>query len=147
MLGGWCRRQRGSVLLLMPAGILVVVVLGSIAVDFAIAFLGEREVASLATSAANDAVAAAVDEDHLRATGEFRLDPARVELVVAATLEAASTEVDLDPPAVTIVEVDGQPAVRVRLTGRIRYVFAPALPGAPTHAEVGASAVAVAREG
>lgn len=138
------RRDRGSVLLLMPAGILVVVVLASIAVDFAIAFLGEREVASLASSAANDAATSAVDQAHLRATGEFRLDPTRVEQVVAATIAAASTEVDLDPPVIELIDVDGEPAVRVRITGRIGYVFAPALPGAPDGADVGASATAVA---
>lgn len=138
------RSERGSVLLLMPAGILVVVLLGSIAVDFAIAFLGEREVASLATSAANDAATAAVDEAHLRATGEFRLDPTRAERVVAATIAASSSEVDLDAPVVEVVDVNGEPAVRVRLTGRVDYIFARAIPGAPDGADVGASAVAVA---
>lgn len=138
------RSERGSVLLLMPAGILVVVLLGSIAVDFAIAFLGEREVASLATSAANDAATAAVDEAHLRATGEFRIDPTRAERVVAATIAASSSEVDLDAPVVEVIDVDGEPAVRVRLTGRVDYIFARAIPGAPDGADVGASAVAVA---
>jgi len=141
------RRERGSVLLLVPAGVLVVIVLASIAVDFAIAFLGEREVASLATAAANDAATAAVDEAHLRATGEFRIDPDRAEDVVAATIAASSLDLDLDPAVVDVIDLDGAPAVRVRLTGRIDYVFAPALPGAPDGADVGASAVAVAREG
>jgi len=140
-------RERGSVLLLVPAGVLVVVVLASIAVDFGIAFLGERELADLAASAANDAVTAAVDEDLLRRTGEFRLDPAEVGDVVAATLARSSTEVALDPPEVEVTTVGGEPAVRVRLTGRIRYVFAPGLPGGPDGADVGASAVAVARRG
>lgn len=140
-------RERGSVLLLVPAGVLVLVVLASLAVDFTVAFLGERELASLAASAANDAVTAAVDEDHLRRTGEFRLDADEVHAVVAATLAASSTEVALAPPDVEVTTVGGEPAVRVRLTGRIRYVFAPALPGGPDGADVGASAVAVARGG
>jgi hypothetical protein len=135
------------VLLLFPAGVLVVVVLGSIAVDFAVAFLGEREVASIASSAANDAVTAAADLDHLRETGELRLDPDLVDDVVAATIAAASTEVDLDPPVVEVTTVDGVPAVRVRLSGTVDYVFAPAIPGAPEHATVSASALAVASEG
>jgi hypothetical protein len=141
------KAERGSVLLLVPAGILVVVILGSIAVDFAIAFLGEREVADLASSAANDAVAAAVDTEHLRDTGEFRLDPDLVADVVAATLAASSTAVDLDPPIVEVTVVDGEPAVRVELSGTVDYVFAPALPGGPERAEVSASAVAVAAIG
>jgi hypothetical protein len=135
------------VLLLMPAAVLIVLVLASIAVDFGIAFLGEREVASLASHAANDAVTAALDEPHLRATGEYRLDPDRVHDVVRATIAAASTEVELDEPIVDVLVVDGLPAVRVELTGRVDYVFAPALPGGPDGADVGASAVAVAEPG
>jgi uncharacterized membrane protein len=141
------RRERGSVLLLVPAGVLVVLVLASIAVDFAIAFLGEREVASLASAAANDAATAGFDPAHLRATGEFRLDSERVEAIVATTLAHSSAEVELDPPVVDVVTVDGEPAVRVELTGTIDYVFAPALPGGPERARVGASATAVARQG
>ena len=140
-------RDRGSVLLLVPAGVLVVIVLASIAVDFGIAFLGEREVASLAAAAANDAATAAVDEEHLRETGEFRLDPDVVDDVVAATLASSSSEVDLEPPQVEVTIVDGEPAVRVRLTGTVDYVFAPALPGGPERVEVSASAIAVATEG
>lgn len=139
--------ERGSVLLLVPAGVLVVLALAAMAVDAAVAFLGERQVADLAAAAANDAVTAGVDEDHLRATGEVRLDPDRVEEVVAATLAAASPTVDLDPPVVEVLELDGEPAVRVRLTGTIGYVFAPALPGGPERARVDASATAVARQG
>jgi Flp pilus assembly protein TadG len=141
------RRERGSVLLLVPAGVLIVLILGSIAVDFSIAFLGEREVSSLAAAAANDAAAAGVDLEHLRETGEFRLDPARVEQVVEATLASSSTEVDLEPPFVEVTLLDGEPAVRVRLTGTVDYVFAPALPGGPDGIEVSAGAVAVANEG
>jgi hypothetical protein len=140
-------RERGSVLLLVPAGVLIVLVLASIAVDFALAFMGEREVASLASHAANDAVAAALDEEHLRATGDYRLDPDLVRRVVEATIDASSTEVDLEPPVVEIVDVDGEPAVRVTLTGHVDYLFAPSLPGGPEGTDVDASATAVARQG
>jgi uncharacterized membrane protein len=140
-------RERGSVLLLVPAGVLVVVILGSIAVDFGIAFMAERELSGLAESAANDAATAGVDVDHLRATGEFRLDPDRVEAVVAATLASSSTEVELEPPEVDVIVVGGEPAVRVRLAGRVDYVFAPALPGGPDGVDVAAGAVAVATDG
>ena len=141
------RRERGSVLMLVPAGVLIVVVLASIAVDFTVAFLGERELANLASSAANDAATAAVDLEHLRDTGEFRLDIDRAEQIVAASLEASSTEVDLDAPSVELTMIGGEPAVRVRLTGTVDYVFAPALPGGPERVDVAASAVAVATTG
>lgn len=141
------RRERGSVLLLVPAGVLIVLVLACIAVDYGVAFLGEREVASLATAAANNAATAAVDEDHLRETGEFRLDPSRVDEVVEATIAASSTKAELGAPVVEIVDVGGEPGVRVRLTGHVDYVFSPAFPGAPDGIDVDASAVAVARLG
>lgn len=140
-------RERGSVLMLMPAAVLVMVVLGSIAVDFTIAFLGEREVAGLAAAAANDAVTAGVDVDRLRTEGTFALDPAAVERVVRSTIEASSTEVDLDDPVIEVLTVDGEPAVRVTLRGTVDYLFAPALPGAPESVVVEATALAVAVEG
>lgn len=136
--------SRGSVLLLVPAAVLVVLVLASIAVDFTVAFLGERSLADLSASAANDAATAAVDVEHLRATGEFRLDQARAEQVVAATLAASSTPVDIESVLVTVTSVDGEPAVSVRLRGTVGYLFAKALPGAPDTATVEAAAVAVA---
>ena len=141
------RGERGSVLLLVPAGVLVVVVLGAVAVDAAIAFLGERDLASLAAAAANDAATAAVDVDRLRATGEFRLDEGLAEEVVRATLAASSRAVDLGTPVVEVTTVGGEPAVRVELTGTVDYVFAPALPGGPEGTTVSAAAVAVASPG
>ncbi|MBA2279913.1 MAG: hypothetical protein M3527_04780 [Actinomycetota bacterium] len=133
--------------MLMPAAILVVIVLGSIAVDFSIAFLGERELASLAAAAANDAVTAGVDAEQLREDGTFTLDADRVLEVVRSTIEGSSTEVELAPPVVELTVVDGEPAVRVTLRGTVDYIFAPALPGAPDSAAVAASALAVARPG
>jgi hypothetical protein len=141
------RAERGSVLMLMPAAILVVIVLGSIAVDFSIAFLGERELASLAAAAANDATTAGVDLERLRDDGTFVLDEDRVLAVVRSTIGGSSTEVDLEPPVVELTFVDGEPAVRVTLRGTVDYIFARAIPGAPEQAEVEATAIAVARPG
>jgi hypothetical protein len=123
------------------------IVLGSIAVDFAIAFLGERELASLAAAAANDAATAAYDPERFREDGTFVLDLDRAEVIVADTIGASSTEVDLERPEVEPITVDGRPGVRVTLRGTVGYVFARAVPGMPDDTEVEASAVAVAREG
>ena len=133
--------------MLMPAAVLIVILLGSIAVDFAVAFLGERELASLAAAAANDAATAAFDAERFRDDGTFVLDLDRAEEIVASTIDASSTEVELQPPEVEPVTVDGRPGFRVTLRGTVDYVFAPAVPGLPETAEVEASAVAVAREG
>jgi Flp pilus assembly protein TadG len=139
--------ERGSVLMLMPAAVLIVIVLASIAVDFTIAFLGEREAASLAAGAANDAATAAVDEQAFRRTGEFRIDENRARRVAHATLAASSSELDAVVLDVEVTSVGGEPAVTVTVRGTVDYVFAPAIPGAPHGTEVEASATAVARVG
>ena len=144
---GWGSGERGSVLLLMPAAVLIVVVLASIAVDFTIAFLGEREAASLAAAAANDAVTAALDDERFRAGEGIHLDEDRARRVALSTLGASSSELDDVEVDVEVGELDGEPSVTVTVRGTIDYVFAPALPGAPTEAFVEATATAVARTG
>ena len=139
--------ERGSVLMLMPAAVMIVIVLGSIAVDFAIAFLGEREALSLATAAANDAATAALDQDRFREAGEFVLDHDRARRVVDATLSASSSELHDVVVEVTFPVIDGTEGVRVVVSGTVDYVFARAIPGAPDGMAVEASATAVARVG
>ena len=133
--------------MLMPAAVLIVILLGSIAVDFAIAFLGEREALSLASAAANDAATAALDQDRFRTTGEFTLDHDRARRVVEATLAASSSELHDVTVDVSFPVIDGTEGVRVEITGTVDYVFAKAIPGAPDGIEVEASATAVARVG
>ena len=141
------RHQRGSVLMLMPAAILIVIVLGAIAVDLSVVLLGERDAASLATAAANDAATAALDETRFRERGEFRLDEARARQIARSAITGSSTELaDLDVD-VRVVEVGGEPAVRVTVRGVVEYIFAKALPGVDTTVDVEASATAVARPG
>lgn len=134
-------------LLLMPAAVLVVLVLASIAVDFTIAFLGEREAASLAAAAANDAVTAAIDDERFRAGEGLHLDEDRARRIALATLAASSTELDDVEVEVATGTLGGEPSVTVTVRGTIDYVFAPALPGAPGEAHVEATATAVARTG
>jgi hypothetical protein len=133
--------------MLMPAAVMIVIVLGSIAVDFAIAFLGEREALSLASAAANDAATAGLDVDRFRSDGEFTLDHERARRVVEATLAVSSTELHGVTVDVSFPVVDGTEGVRVVVRGTVDYVFAKAIPGAPDHLEVEASATAVARDG
>jgi Flp pilus assembly protein TadG len=125
--------------MLVPAAVLIVLLLGSIAVDFSLAFLAERELVSAASAAASDAATYGLDEDRLRRSGELRLDRRRVEDAVhqsllarrSPLLDRAHLRVDL-----TATEV------RVSLTARAEYLFAPAIPGAPDGAEVQATAAA-----
>ena len=141
------RDERGSVLVLVPAAVLIVVLLGAIAVDAAVAFLGEREAAGLAAGAANDAATAALDEAELRRTGEFRLHPDRARRRALEAVRASSSALDEVAVDVVVTTIGGEPAVTVTVRGTARYVFAPAIPGAPDSIQVEASATAVARVG
>ena len=60
--------ERGSALMLMPAGLLIVLVLASIAVDMSLVHLRKRQAFELAAAAANDAATAGVDQGRVRTT-------------------------------------------------------------------------------
>lgn len=136
--------ERGSVLMLMPAGVMIVLLLGAIAFDLSLVFLRQRQASSLAIDVANDVATAALDEAAFRRDGVFRLDPERaeslgVELVGASDLRAI----------VEVVEVDvvGPDEVTVRVVLQVDYVFARAIPGSSDGTTVTASATAVATPG
>ncbi len=122
-------RERGSVLMLMPAAVLILMVLGAIAVDLSAVRLGQRELVAAAGDAANDAVTVGLDEAALRAGQGYRIDPARAEAAVVDALAAKGILDDL-AEAPTVV-VTGADTVEVRLARRVPHLFAKALPGAP----------------
>lgn len=107
------RRDRGSVLMLMPAAVLIVLLLGAIAVDSAIVYLGQRQAYNVAFDAANDAAGAGFDAGIARESGEIVYSPDRVEAIAAEAVAASSisdlrlvsTSIDGDEVAVT-VEID-----------------------------------------
>ncbi|HEX7095131.1 MAG TPA: hypothetical protein VF183_04570 [Acidimicrobiales bacterium] len=131
-------RQRGSVLMLMPAAVLVLIVLASIATDFAIVGMRARELHNAAAAAANDAATAAISREGLR-LGETWIDTDTAHRVVSRSLAARGITLAA-PPRVT-VSLDGR-EVHVQLVARHRYLFAAALPGAPDEFTVEATAVA-----
>jgi hypothetical protein len=137
-------RERGSALMLMPAGLLIVLVLASIAVDMSLVHLRKRQAFELAAAAANDAAAAGVDQGLVRTTHAYVLDPARTRAVVGDVVAASELASDLaGPPVVTVTGA----AVRVELTLDADYIFADIVPGAPDGAVVTASATATAVPG
>ena len=139
------RDQRGSVLALMPAAVLVFVVLGALAVDSALAFLGERQVSNLAAAVANDAAVQAIDFDRYYQTGEIVLDPVLVEDVAVAALGASGLGHLED--LVIDTDVIGNDTVHVEVRARIRSLFSRALPNGIESRAVGASAQAIAERG
>lgn len=122
------RDDRGTVMLLFPAAFLIMIILGAIVVDVGLSQVRARELESVASSAANDALAA-LDVGVLRETGEIRFDLARAEAIVAESVAAGP----LDEAAIVAVSVGttgaGEPQIEVTLTLDVEFIMAPALPG------------------
>jgi uncharacterized membrane protein len=133
---GWGADQRGSTLMLMPAGLLVVLILASIAVDMAIVQLRQRQAHDLASAAANDAATAAADQVGLR-RGTYVVDGDAADEVVAGIVGASElAPLVVGTPDVTVTG-DG---VRVVIELRADYIFAGVMPGAPDGTTVRATA-------
>jgi hypothetical protein len=124
--------------MLMPAAVLVMIVLGSLVVDFSLVGLRQRELHNAAAAAANDAVAAALSPDALRA-GDLVIDPERAHDVIVSSFDARGLRLDGEP-AVEIDPIARRITVRVQATHE--YVFAKGVPGAPDRFVVAASATA-----
>jgi hypothetical protein len=136
------RDDRGSVLMLVPACVLVVLVLASIAVDMSLVHLRQRQGFDLAATAANNAATAAADPHLLRA-GRFELDPPTARRVVHDAVAAS----DLAPHVVGAPRVAVAGAtVEVTLIVSAEHLFTGAIPGAPDQSQVTATASATTRE-
>src|SRR5947199_7410916 len=95
------RDERASVLMLMPAAVLVFIVLGALCVDYGSVFVAKRELGNAAAAAANDAAAQAIDLDVFYATGQVRLRPDVARAVAVRSLAAE----DLDRLDATVADV------------------------------------------
>ncbi len=126
------RSERGSALLLVPAGVLIVALLGSIAVDSTAAFLAQREAEAAASSLANDLVSLALDESSLRHQGSYRVSPSRLRRLgpwsqriaqerLSAVFEPGSVSVAISPagPAAVRVSVEGSARRVIGLIGNV----------------------------
>lgn len=136
------RTERGTVLLLFPVALLVVLILAAVAVDAGQVYVRAREVQAVASSLADDSLAA-LDLSTLRSTGEVRLDPARVDAIAREGLARSGL------PEARVVSTDigtdalGRLEVSVTVAMRVDYVIAPALPGQADHVEVVRTGTAV----
>lgn len=138
------RHDRASVLMLMPAAILIVFLLASISIDLSLLFLRQRQASSVAVDVANDLASAAFDEGVFRSTGEFELDPVRADELGRAFVAASDLGSEIEDVQITVLGAD---RVEVRLTVRVEYVFAGAIPGAADESRVTAAATALAAPG
>lgn len=132
--------ERGSVLMLVPAGVLIVFVLASIAVDMSLVHLRKRQAFDLASAAANDAATAGADQAALR-SGSYVIEPGSARTVVADVVGASELAPLLAAPPSVTVTAEG---VSVEITLEADYIFAGVVPGAPDGTVVAASATAVA---
>lgn len=124
-------------LLLFPAAFLIVLTLGSLAIDAAVVHLRQRDLASAAGAAANDAAMLGIDQTQLREGGALVLDPLRVERAVVEALQRrGALEGLLEPPTIRLVD---DRTIEVHLVAHASYLIAPALPGAPDGAVVRAT--------
>ncbi len=128
--------DRGTVLLLFPVAVLVIILLGSIAVDFSLVHLRHQELEDVAAAAANDA-ASALATDVLYAGGDIAIAADRARQVAMASIDARG----LDGVVVDAIVVDAD-TVRVSVHMDVEYILAPAVPGAPNGQRVHGTATA-----
>ena len=120
-------RERGSVLLLVPAGMLVLLILGAIAVDSAVVLLGQRELGSAVSAAANDAAAAAFADAPFYEGGAVQLDLSRAQQVAQQSF-AARRPGGLELTRPLDVTIAGR-QICVSAEATVRHVFSPSVPG------------------
>lgn len=123
------RTDDGSVLMLLPAAVFVVLVLAAITLDVGFVHVRAQEVRFAASSAANDALGA-LDADALRSTGTISFDQREAErLARAAVVSGPVPHADVEAVTVTRRSTERW-EVSVTLGADVRYLIAPALPGA-----------------
>ncbi|HEX2575085.1 MAG TPA: hypothetical protein VHK88_01980 [Aquihabitans sp.] len=127
------RSATGSALLLMPAAVLIVVVLGGIAVDRAVVFGAQRDLVATAQAAANDAASEGVDLRALRSGGDVAVARDRIDIAVARAVALADGTVR----ARWALQDD---VLVVRLERTVDLVFSGGVPGASDRQVVRATA-------
>ena len=137
--------ERGSSLLLFPAAVLVMMVLGAITVDFSIAFLGERELAGATAAAANDAATRALSNRDFYRDGLVVLDDAAAEALATDEVRSALDPERYHDLRVIVGVSPGGGSVIVTASAEVDYLFARSLPGAPRRARVEATSTASLR--
>lgn len=138
--------EKGSALVLAPAGFLILLLLASISVDSAIAYSGRRQLENAVSAAANDAATAAILDGMggatLQAGDEARPDALRAEQIAnRSVMHSYSGGLKVRD---VVVVVNGQ-TVMVRASGNVDYIFARAIPGVHHGAVVQAQAAAIVR--
>ena len=118
--------ERGSVMMLVPAGFLVLMMLGVLAVDSAATYLAQQQLRDSLTAAANDAVTAGLSNHSFYSSGALTLDAAQAAVVVCLSVSA---QADQDLHNVRMwMAVDGA-TIRLEGTATVDAVFGRGIPG------------------
>jgi hypothetical protein len=128
--------------MLVPAAVLVLVILASISVDSSLAFLGQRELNSFTTQAANDAAAAGLDQAAFYDHGRIAIDPQRADDIAALLRRNVGSGVH--DVHVSVTTTGNQ--VTVEADGVVDDIFARVLPGVRHQWHVQATSSATARQ-
>ena len=115
------RRDAGSVVLMVPTAILILVILSAIAVDLSTMSMAQRSLQDTVEASADDA-AAMVDEARIRSTGQVAIDVADAERVAIAAVAAANLPGSLAEP-VRFEALGGGTRVRVSATVAVKPIF------------------------
>jgi hypothetical protein len=112
----------------MPAALLVVLVMASIAIDMSLVLLRQRQAADLAAAAANDATTTAASDPRGLGANRFGVDRTLAQDVVDRVVGANELAPQVQGrPVVTVAGNE----VEVELAVRAELIFARAIPGAP----------------
>jgi hypothetical protein len=118
--------DRGSVLALVPAGFLVLLILGALAVDSAATYLARQQLRDSLTAAANDAVTAGLSGSSFYSHGTLVLDPHQAAQVVCLTVAA---QADSDLHNVRLWMAVQGPGIRLAGAATVDALFGRAIPG------------------
>lgn len=127
--------ERSTALMMAPALVLIVLVLGAIAVDLSLVHAARRSAYRSLSAAADDA-AAMVDAAEFQRSGEVHVDPDAATRVVRAHLGLldGGSPPGFSEPAFRVLEADiaadvTAGLVRIDATVEVDHVFGPAVPG------------------
>ena len=116
----------GSVLALVPAAFLVLILLGALAVDSAVTYLGQQQLHDALTAAANDAAGAAIDNGLFYRTGRVAIDSSEAATVACQSVEAQHFSQLHD---LRVWVTTSGPDISVEGRATVDAVFGRALPG------------------
>jgi len=119
-------RERGTILLIFPAAVLVMFLLGAIVVDVALTQVRGRELEAVAGSAANDALAA-LDLVALRSGRGVVIDEPRARARVAAAVASGPLPEAVTERVTISLDSQGRTVIAVTLRLDVALVMAPAV--------------------